>query len=121
MYPEIKQALDEYKLARTKTYEFLKTLPQEKMTWRPHEQLGTFGMQLRHMTKSQQAYVEGIKKGTIDFSDKSFSSDIETSKVAVLKRFKELDQELVDILKTLKPTTKIIFNDGVHGTFQIDV
>ena len=106
---------------RAKTYEFLKTLPQEKMKWKPHDLLGTFGMQLRHMTKSQEAFVEGLKSGTIEFTNKTFAPELETDKSAALKRFKQLDKELAAVVSKLKPTTKITFVDGVHGTFKVDV
>ena len=68
---EIKNLLEDYKDVRGRTIKFLEKVPEEKWTWKPDELLGTFGMQVRHITTSQQSYVEGIKKGKIDFSEKT--------------------------------------------------
>jgi len=115
MNKEIKKFIEDWKNIRGKTYEFLENLPSEKMSWRPHELLGTFGMQIRHMGKSQEAYIEGIKKGKIDFSDKSFNSELEVNKELSIQNLKDLDKELLKLLESIDVNKEIIFVDGVHG------
>ena len=72
MQEKIERFVEEWKEIRGKTLEFLESVPNDKMTWKPHELLGTFGMQLRHIIKSQEAYIDGIKRGRVDFSNKEF-------------------------------------------------
>ncbi len=115
----LKDFLADWKQIRGKTFEFLKTLPEEKIAWRPHELLGTFGMQLRHLGKSQEAYIQGIRKGKIDFTNKTFEPSIETDKKKAIAYLKKLDAELVKVLLATKPEQKIIFMDGVYGEMKI--
>ena len=112
----INDLIENYKTIRDRTIKFLKKVPEEKWTWRPHELLGSFGMQVRHMSTSQQSYIEGIKKGKIDFSQKDFDKEIETNKDKAIKRLKELDKELFNLINSIKnPNLKIIFVEGVSG------
>ena len=60
---ELKQFKEDWKQIRSKTYEFLETVPQSKISWSPHKDLGTFGMQIRHIGVSQRAYIKGINSG----------------------------------------------------------
>ena len=116
---DIKDLIEDYKSIRARTIKFLKKVPEDKWTWRPHELLGSFGMQVRHISTSQQSYVEGIKKGKIDFSQKEFDKEIETNKDKAIKRLKELDKELFDLVDSIKDLNKkIIFVDGVSGTSE---
>lgn len=115
----IKDLLEDYESIRERTIEFLKKVPEEKWTWRPHALLGSFGMQVRHICTSQQSYIEGIKKGKIDFSQKGFDKEIEINKEKAIKRLKELDKELFDLIGSVKDSNKkIIFVDGVSGTSE---
>jgi len=115
----IKDLIDAYKTIRERTIKFLKKVPEEKWAWRPHELLGSLGMQVRHMSTSQQSYIEGIKKGKIDFSKKEFNKEIETNKDKAIRRLQELDKELFDLINSLKDfNKKIIFVDGVSGTTE---
>ena len=104
---------------RGKTYEFLGTIPENKITWRPHKDLGTFGMQIRHLGTSQRAYIEGIKSGKIDFHDKVFDKEIEKNKSKAIEFLKGLDDELVALLKKTKESKKIEFHDGVYGIKKV--
>ncbi len=116
---DIEDLIDDYKSIRDRTIKFLKKVPEDKWTWRPHELLGSFGMQVRHISTSQQSYTEGIKKGKIDFSQKEFDKEIETNKDKAIKRLKELDKEFFDLMSSIKdPNKKIIFVDGVSGTSE---
>jgi len=118
----IKELLEDYNDIRDRTIKFLEKVPEEKWTWKPHELLGTFGMQVRHMTTSQQSYVEGIKKGKIDFSQKTFDKEIETNKEKAINRLKELDKELSELIDSTKDFhKKIVFVDGVSGTSEEDL
>ena len=119
MHSDIQEFLKDWKQIRGKTLDFLQTMPQEKMTWRPHELLGTFGMQIRHIGKSQEAYIKGIKSGKIDFSDKKFDPEIEKSKEKALLHLKKLDEELIKTVSDANPEKEIIFIDGVLGELHI--
>lgn len=119
MHPDIQAFLKDWKQIRGKTLDFLQTMPQEKMTWRPHELLGTFGMQIRHIGKSQESYINGIKSGKIDFSDKKFDPEIEKNKEKALLHLKKLDEELVKTISDADPGKEIIFIDGVLGELRI--
>ena len=119
MKEETKELIKSYKEIRERSIEFLENVPKEKWTWKPHELLGSFGMQVRHMTTSQKSYIEGIKKGKIDFSQKSFDKEIETNKEKAINRLKELDQELFNLIDSIGDfNKKIIFIDGVSGTSE---
>jgi uncharacterized damage-inducible protein DinB len=113
--------IKDWRSVRGKTYEFMETVPDEMMAWRPHEQLlGTFGMQLRHMWVSQRAYVIGMGKGKIDFTDKSHDKALETDKAKVVAGLKSLDMELVIMLDSGEYKDQIEFADGVYGTREVD-
>jgi len=116
---EVKNLIENYKEIRSKTIEFLEKVPKDKWMWKPHELLGSFGMQARHITVSQQCYIEGIKKGKIDFSQKDFDKEIETNKDKAIKGLRELDNDLFDLINSIKDFNKqIIFVDGVSGTSE---
>ncbi len=116
---EINDVLEEYSSIRKRTIAFLRKVPEEQWTWRPHDLLGSFGMQVRHMCTSQMSYINGIKKGKIDFSQKSVDTEIEKNKAKAIKKLKELDGELIELITTIKDKNKkIIFVDGVCGTSE---
>src|SRR3989344_5389638 len=103
-----------WKEIRGKTYEFLESVPENKITWRPHKDLGTFGMQIRHLGTSQKAYIEGIKSGKIDFHNKKFDKEIEENKSKAIEYLKNLDNEIIALVKNTKENKKIEFHDGVY-------
>lgn len=110
--------IDEWREVRAKTYEFLEGLPQERMAWRPHEILGTFGMQLRHMIVSERAYIEGLLSGTISFDEKGYDEAWETRKEAAIEQLREMDKRLLAALSSAKE--EIVFDDGVFGKVTVD-
>ncbi len=106
------QELRDWKDVRGKTLEFLELLPQEHMSWRPHEQLGTFGMQLRHLAKVQEAYLVGMKTGTITFTDKQFDAAIETDKSAALRFLEQVEADMQATLAAMDDTMTVQFIDS---------
>jgi len=122
MKSELKKFLEEWKEVRGKTLEFLESVPEDKMNWRPHELLGTFGMQMRHIGKSQEAYINGIESGKVDFEDKSFDPDIEMNKDKALKRLRELDKKLIKLVEGINDVDKeIAYVDGVYGEHKVSL
>ncbi len=122
MDEKIKELLEEYQEIRERTIEFLESIPNEKWTWKPHKLLGSFGMQVRHMTTSQNSYIQGIKRGRIDFSSKEFNRELEVNKKLAIEKLKELDKELNQTIKSLKNHKKsITFVDGVAGTTEVQI
>jgi len=114
---DVNDLIDDYKEIRVRTLEFLHKVPEEKWTWKPHELLGSFGMQVRHMSTSQQSYVEGIKKGKIDFTQKDYDKELETNKTKAIERLYELDVQFFELIDSMKDfDKKIVFVDGVSGT-----
>ena len=111
----------DWKSVRGKTYEFLETVPEEKIMWRPHKDLGTFGMQIRHMGVSQKAYINGIKNGRIDYENKVYNKDIEKSKKKAITFLKDMDKELIDVLKSADKNKEIEFHDGVYGFKKVSL
>lgn len=121
MNKKIRSFIDDWKEVRGKTYKFLKTVPEDKINWSPHKDLGTFGMQIRHIGVSQRAYVNGIKSGKIDFDDKSYDKKVETDKAKGIYFLKRMDKELFEVLDAIKEGKKIKFHDGVYGVIKTDV
>lgn len=121
MKEEIKTFVKSWKSIRGRTLEFLNKIPEDKWTWKPHPLLGTFGMQVRHMCKSQEAYINGMKKGTINFSDKKFNSSVETNKKKAMAWMNKLDKDLSLFLRKADPNKKIIFLDGVEGKTEVEL
>jgi uncharacterized damage-inducible protein DinB len=113
--------IKDWKSVRGKTYEFIATVPDDKMAWSPHEHLGTFGMQLRHMAVSQRAYIAGMKSGKIDFSDKSYDKSIEADKAKAVSTLKNLDTELIISLDSGEYKDMIEFHDGVYGIKKVGI
>ena len=121
MNKKIKSFIEDWKEVRGKTYEFLQTVPEDKINWRPHKLLGTFGMQIRHIGVSQRAYINGIKSGKIDFDDKSYDKEVETDKTKGIDFLKQMDKELFEVLDTIGEDKKLEFHDGVYGAKETDV
>lgn len=119
MNPQIKKFIEDWKSVRGKTLEFLESVPDEKMTWKPHQLLGTFGMQIRHIIKSQESYLNGMKSGVIDFSGKDFDPELETNKQKALMQLRKNDENLIEFLKNADGNQEIIFVDGVFGKKKI--
>lgn len=117
----ISDFIKDWKSVRGKTYEFIATVPEDKMGWKPHEHLGTLGMQLRHIAVSQRAYISGIKSGKIDFNDKSYDKAIETDKDKAVSTLKALDTDLIILLDSGEYKENIEFHDGVYGTRTVGV
>jgi uncharacterized damage-inducible protein DinB len=118
---KIQNFVEDWAFVRGKTLEFLATIPDDKMTWKPHDQLGTFGMQIRHVIKSQEAYLNGMKNETVEFSNKKFDPALETDKQKAIDYLKKLDGELIDFLNTADENKEIIFVDGVIGEKKIPI
>ena len=121
MDTKINEFIKDWKNVRGKTIEFLEAVPQERMTWKPHDLLGTFGMQIRHVIKSQEAYLNGMKIGRIDFSEKDFDSELEKNKQKALMRLKQIDEELINFLAQADEKRQIIFADGVFGEHAVSL
>lgn len=119
MKDEIESFLKSWKSIRGRTLEFLEKIPEDKWTWKPHDLLGTFGMQVRHMCKSQEAYIKGMKNGIINFSDKNFDPKVEIDKNKSIEWMKKLDKELFLFLKNADPEKQILFIDGVEGETKV--
>jgi uncharacterized damage-inducible protein DinB len=119
MNPTIQELLDDWKNIRGRTLKFLDSVPQEKWQWKPHELLGTFGMQVRHLGKSQEAYIRGLKAGKVEFTDKTFNPVFEKDKQKALSHLKKLDDELFAFLSSADPEKEIIFVDGVTGEHNV--
>ncbi len=117
----ISDFIRDWKGIRGKTYEFFDTVPDNKMSWRPHGEVGTFGMQLRHMGVSQRAYINGIRSGKIDFSDKSYDKDLEVDKAKAVAYLKSLDTELIILLDSGEYKEQIEFHDGVYGVHNVEL
>ncbi len=113
--------LASWKSCRGKTYEFLETIPEDKITWKPHKDLGTFGMQIRHIGVSQQAYINGMKSGKIDFKNKKYDKDVELDKKKAISFLKSIDKELITFLDSADVNKKIEFHDGVYGVSTISL
>ena len=111
--------IKDWKQIRGKTLEFLESLPEELIMWRPNELLGTFGMQIRHMCKSQEAYIKGVKSGRIDFSDKKYDKSIEKDKKKLLSWMNKLDKELISLVKKEQMSKQVVFIDGVYGEQKV--
>jgi uncharacterized damage-inducible protein DinB len=110
-----KDFVKSWKAVRGKTYEFLETVPSNRISWRPHKDLGTFGMQIRHIGVSERAYIKGIRSGKIDFNDKTYDKKIEKDKNKAIDFLKKQDKELIQLLKSSSFNKKIEFHDGVYG------
>ncbi len=119
MTKSINQFKKDWKIIRGRTIEFLKSVPKEKVSWSPHKDLGTIGMQIRHMCTSQEAYITGIKKGKIDFSDKYFDPKIEKNIDIGLKCLDKLDKELSELIEKESLNKELIFIDGIEGSSKI--
>jgi uncharacterized damage-inducible protein DinB len=116
---KIKDFKPDWNFVRGKTFEFLNSVPNEKWTWRPNDELGTFGMQVRHMIVSQEAYISGLQSGKVDFSKKDFDSEWENDKEKALAKLKKIDEELFKILETINENKEILFVDGIIGEKKI--
>src|SRR3989344_2310424 len=84
---KISDFLHDWKEIRGKAYEFLEKIPENKMMWSPHNDLGSIGMQIRHMGVSQRAYINGIRSGTINFNDKTYNKEVEKNKAEAIKLY----------------------------------
>ena len=119
MDKSINQFKKDWKIVRGRTIEFLKSIPKDNVSWSPHKDLGTIGMQIRHMCTSQKAYITGIKDGKIDFSVKSFDPKIEKNIDKGIEFLESLDKELSELIQKESPNKELIFVDGLEGNSKI--
>ena len=117
----IKSFKKDWREIRGRTYEFLKTIPSNKLIWKPHKDLGTIGQQIRHIGVSQRSYINGIKLGKIDFSDKIFNPEIENNKEKAINFLEDLDNKLFNTLDKVNANKKIVFIDGIAGESVINL
>lgn len=121
MNKEIEGFWKEWQSVRGRTLKFLESVPKDKWTWKPHGLLGTFGMQVRHIGVSQRAYLEGIRSKKVEFSNKQFDKELESSKDKAIAWLKELDKELYELLNKQNPEEQIVFVDGVEGEHTVSL
>ncbi len=113
MNEEIALWLAEWSEVRGKTLEFLEGLQNEQFAWRPAPQLGTFGMQIRHLAKVQEAYVIGMKTGRVVFGDRNFDPEVETDKQKALAYVEKVDADLLAMLEAWQdPGVEIVILDN---------
>ena len=99
-----KQFLEDWKHTRNNTLRFIDSIPNKKLSFKPHRNFGTLGKQLRHLADVQECYLKGIKTGVIEFSRKRKDFSMETDKQKLINYFRQQDKDLILMLKIMHET-----------------
>jgi uncharacterized damage-inducible protein DinB len=100
--PWLAQFARSWQFTRSLTYDFLKVLTEENLSYSPQLEFGTFGKLIRHVGDVQGVYIEALKSGNADFSKKRQDHSMETSLERLEKYLKEQDDKLYAALADYK-------------------
>ncbi|SRR5579875_116090 len=87
-----------WQFTRSLTYDFLKVLNEESLSYSPHPAFGNLGKQIRHLGDVQECYVRALETGVADFSRKRMDLSMESSLEKLTHHLREMDNYLYDAL-----------------------
>ncbi len=93
-----------WRQTRTLTYDLLRSLPYPVMNFSPHADFGTLIRQIRHVADVQAAYLVAIQTGKMDLPAQPRHRTLEQSKERVEAYLRELDEQLLDLLRAVPET-----------------
>lgn len=96
--PLLAQFAKTWQFTRSLTYDFLKVLGEQDLSYSPQLQFGNLGKQIRHLGDVQECYVRALETGTADFSKKRMDLSMETSLEKLERYLHEMDNYLYDAL-----------------------
>jgi uncharacterized damage-inducible protein DinB len=91
----------EWKHIREHLERILYMLPAEKLSFSPHESIGTIGRQLRHVGDVAEVFIRGIETGVVDFTEKRRDRSMETSKEKLVHYIHQQTQSIHTFIKAL--------------------
>jgi uncharacterized damage-inducible protein DinB len=91
----------EWKHVREQLERILYMLPAEKLSFSPHESIGTIGRQLRHVGDVAEVFIRGIETGVVDFKEKRRDRSMETSKEKLVHYIHQQTQSIHTFIKAL--------------------
>ena len=110
-------ALIEWEFARKNTIEFINYLSEEELDLElPRKGLNTFRKHFQEMLAVQEAYIDGIKTGKMEFNiadDKYYSIN---SKEELIKKLTIIDIEMKNVIANKKFNYEVIWGDGEFKT-----
>jgi uncharacterized damage-inducible protein DinB len=96
--PWLAQFARTWQFTRSLTYDFLKVLTPDDLSYSPQLEFGTFGKLIRHVGDVQAVYVHALETGHADFDKKLKDKTMEGSLERLEKYLKEQDKALYDAL-----------------------
>jgi uncharacterized damage-inducible protein DinB len=116
-HPWLAQFAKTWQFTRSLTYDFLKVLNEQDLSYSPQLEFGTFGKQIRHVGDVQECYLQALETGMADFSKKRMDLTMEQSLPKLEAHLRQQDVRLYDLLSKFDgdpinqmiawPTTKL--------------
>lgn len=95
------QFLRDWAYLRNNTQEYLKSVPDDRLTFSSHPEWGSIGRHLRHMGDVQECYLNALDTGKLSFKAKRKDRSMESNKQKLAAYFRELDEKLEKKINTM--------------------
>lgn len=96
--PWLAQFAKTWQFTRSLTYDFLKVLNEQDLSYSPQLEFGTIGKQIRHVGDVQECYLHALETGVADFSKKRMDLAMEQSLAKLEAHLRQQDLRLYDLL-----------------------
>lgn len=106
----LKRGIDAWEFTRSLTYDMLLHISDEQLvTPLPRPLFNTFGKQFQELGAIQEAYIDAMKSGKLEFAKFSFPIDEELvkSKESLREYLMKVDAEMKEVLKKEDPNKTI--------------
>jgi uncharacterized damage-inducible protein DinB len=100
--PWLAQFARSWQFTRSLTFDFIKVLTEDNLTYSPQLEFGTIGKLIRHVGDVQGVYIDGLETGKTDFSKKHRDYSMETSLDRLAQHLKAQDDRLYAVLAAYK-------------------
>ena len=91
-----------WKFHRGLALDILQSLNEDQLRLTVGKNMGTLGMQFRHIAKIELEYLDAIKTKKIDPSSNRLEKSISNSKESLLNVFDETEKELAELLNPIQ-------------------
>ena len=99
MEQELKQLLEDWQAMRQLTLDLLEELPEDNLSFTVGKGMGTIGKQFRHIGDVQICYADALVARKISFNKYKRDYTIESSKEKLQEFLREVDQEMLKLVK----------------------
>ncbi len=107
-----------WKFHRDLAFDILKSISDEQLKLTVGENMGTLGMQFRHILKIEIEYLEAIKNKKVAPVERSLNKDLWKSKDALLLIYHDIETRMTELLDSISEDSEKYMIDWKHWSMD---